>query len=190
MNNMHKLGMVIFAVIILFFFIKGMSGNTDNKEPEQPRIEAQSASSNSEQTTSAVTEPIPTVNQRNTQTQNRQKYLEIMIDYEGQILDVFKNEIGSDIFDELGNHQIALRIKSGRDKLVDIKAKTISVTLPDGVETAHTHFISAIDLYIEAARKFQEGVEFSDVSVLKNASAIKSQAWDEQTVAWKLLGIN
>jgi len=28
------------------------------------------------------------------------------------------------------------------------------------------------------------------VPILKEASAIKTQAWDEQTIAWKLLGFD
>jgi len=44
MNNTTKLGMGILIVIILAFFIRGMTGNTDNKDAEQPTVNTSSAS--------------------------------------------------------------------------------------------------------------------------------------------------
>jgi len=154
-NREVKWSITIVCVLIIVWLLYTYNTNSTSQNTQ---YNTQTITNNSKSVDSPANTTAPTINNQSIKAPSRQKYLETIGYYEGEILDVFKNEINSDIFTELGNHEIALRIKSGRDKLINIKVKTIATDLPSGTEIAHKHFNNAIDLYIEAARKFQEGI--------------------------------
>jgi len=133
-NREVKWSITIVCVLIIVWLLYTYNTNSTSQNTQ---YNTQTITNNSKSVDSPANTTAPTINNQSIKAPSRQKYLETIGYYEGEILDVFKNEINSDIFTELGNHEIALRIKSGRDKLINIKVKTIATDLPSGTEIAH-----------------------------------------------------